>query len=57
MRVQCCTGEGYEKRRKDSRVDSKFEKYSFTGSIRISYDLGGIQRVEKYEEILKKGKL
>lgn len=29
----------------------------FTGSIRISYDLGGIQRVEKYEEILKKRKL
>ncbi len=30
---------------------------SFTGFIRISYDLGGIQRVEKNEEILKKGKL
>lgn len=32
-------------------------KDSFTGFIRISYDLGGIQRVEKNEEILKKGKL
>ena len=30
---------------------------SFTGSVRISYDQGGIQRVEKNEEILKKVKL
>jgi len=30
---------------------------SFTGFVRISYDQGGIQRVEKNEEILKKVKL
>jgi len=29
---------------------------SFTGFVRISYDLGGIHRVEKNEEILKKTK-
>ena len=29
----------------------------FTGFIRISYDVGGINRIEKNEEILKKAKL
>ncbi|NTW16979.1 MAG: hypothetical protein HGA41_05915 [Syntrophaceae bacterium] len=28
----------------------------FTGFIRISYELGGINRIEKNEEILKKAK-
>jgi hypothetical protein len=44
---------------KDTRIVEllkTLKKDSFTGFLRISYDLGGISRIEKNEEILKKAK-
>ncbi len=42
-----------EKEERIVELLNKLKSDSFTGFIRISYDLGGINRIEKNEEILK----
>lgn len=45
-----------EKNARIAELLKKLKNDGFTGFIRISYDLGGIKRIEKNEEILKKAK-
>ncbi len=42
-----------EKSRKVEDLIKQLKKEGFTGFIRISYDLGGINGIEKNEEVLK----
>lgn len=46
-----------EKENKIAELLNILKNDYFTGYVRISYDLGGIKRIEKNEEILKKPKL
>lgn len=43
-----------EKAQKITEMVSELIKEGFTGSIRINFNQGGITRIEKNEEILKK---
>lgn len=49
-------GRGMEKESRVVELLKALKNDDFTGFIRISYDLGGIKRIEKNEEILKKAK-
>jgi hypothetical protein len=46
-------GRAMEKEKRIVELLKKLKNDGFTGFIRISYDLGGINRIEKNEEILK----
>jgi hypothetical protein len=45
-----------EKDNKMAQLIKTLKNNGFTGYVRISYDLGGISKIEKNEEILKKMK-
>lgn len=45
-----------EKDEKMAELLKTLKNDGFTGFVRISYDLGGINKIEKNEEILKKMK-
>jgi hypothetical protein len=46
-----------EKEKRIIELLKSLRNNAFTGFIRISYDVGGICRIEKNEEILKKAKI
>jgi hypothetical protein len=56
--ITCYSVEGFmEKQEKIIELLNELKKKQFTGFIRVNFSQGGITRIEKNEEILKKTKI